>query len=394
MKTLHLLEIVSKTGENGAIGSKSGPKKESNDGCSHTSNMLSLGGILCTYLRVFVYYAKARSNVYIFAFATLVSMVLGSHGHLDPIIAGSVIVASYFMALATYIYNDATDFEVDKINKTNRPSVTGKTTKRQLVVMVSILNCAALLLVALATISASHAIIINIYPLLISICFIAIGVAYSHPKSNLKDKFPLKTVVTAAGAALLSLLGGTAAASGVGAIGAVSGIYANDIITTTTTIISTATTVFSLPICYAALFFFAFFFILGPLGDIADLKGDRTVGRRTFPIVIGIRSTLVVMLSMPLTIISMTIPLILLPALGSSSSFFVLPLTHLHGYHNDIMHLRMIGICLIIGACSATLTFVLKISKNTNDVFAIKSSRPKMRFLHVMLQVSLLIAFV
>jgi hypothetical protein len=100
------------------------------------------------------------------------------------------------------------------------------------------------------------------------------------------------------------------------------------------------------------------------------------------------------MLSMPLTIISMTIPLILLPALVSSSSSFVLPLTHLHGYHNDIMHLRMIGICLIIGACSATVTFVLKISKNTNDVLAIKSSRPKMRFLHVMLQVSLLIAFV
>lgn len=393
METLHILEIVSKKGENGVICSKSGLKKESNDGCSHPTNMLSLGGILCTYFRVFVYYAKARSNVYIFAFATLVSLVLGSHGHVDPIIAGSVIVASYFMALATYIYNDATDFEVDKINKTNRPSVTGKTTKRQLIIMVSILNCAALLLVALATISASHAIIlINIYPLLISISFIGIGVAYSHPKSNLKDKFPLKTVVTAAGAALLSLLGGTAASSGVGAIGAVSGIYANHIITTT--IIGTATTIFSLPICYAALFFFAFFFILGPLGDIADLKGDRTVGRRTFPIVIGIRSTLVVMLSMPLTIISMTIPLILLPALGSSSSFFALPLTHLHGYHNDIMHLRMIGICLIIGACSATLTFVLKISKNTNDVFAIKSSRPKMRFLHVMLQVSLLIAFV
>lgn len=387
MKSPHLLEIVSKKGENGTVCSKSGPKKESNNGCPNTNNMLYLGGTLCTYFRVFVYYAKARSNVYIFAFATLVSLVLGSHGHVDPIIAGSVVAASYFMALATYIYNDATDFEVDKINKTNRPSVTGKATKRQLVIMVSILNGAALFLVALATISASH-VIINIYPLFISICFIAIGVAYSHPKSNLKDKFPLKTLVTAAGAALLSLLGGTAA-SGVGAIGAVSGIYANDIITTI--IVSTATTIFSLPIFYAALFFFAFFFILGPLGDIADLKGDRSVGRRTFPIVIGIRSTLLVMLSMPLTIISMTIPLILMPDLGNSSS--LLPLPHLHGYQTDIMHLRMIGMCLIIGACSATLTFVLKISKNTNNVFAIKSSRPKMRFLHVMLQVSLLIAF-
>ena len=114
--------------------------------------------------------------------------------------------------------------------------------------MVSILNGAALFLVALAPIPASHIIIINIYPLFISICFIAIGVAYSHPKSNLKDKFPLKTIVTA-GWTLLSLLGGTAP-SGVGAIGAVSGIYANDIITTI--IVSTATTIFSLPIFYAA----------------------------------------------------------------------------------------------------------------------------------------------
>ena len=54
-----------------------------------------------------------------------------------------------------------------------------------------------------------------------------------------------------------------------------------------------------LSIVYVALFFFAFFFILGPLGDIGDLKGDKIVGRRTFPIVLGIRSTITIMLSVP-----------------------------------------------------------------------------------------------
>ena len=206
----------------------------------------------------------------------------------------------------------------------------------------------ALFLVALATIPASHVIIINIYPLFISICFIAIGVAYSHPKSNLKDKFPLKTIVTAAGAACIAIIAWRNCSSGVGAIGAVSGIYANDIITTI--FVGTATTRLSLPIFYAALFFFAFFFILGPLGDIADLKGDRSVGRRTFPIVIGIRSTLLVMLSMPLTynIYDNTTNFVACSWKFSS----LLPLPNLHGYQTDIMHLRMIGICLIIGACS------------------------------------------
>jgi geranylgeranylglycerol-phosphate geranylgeranyltransferase len=151
------------------------------------------------YFRTFIYYAKARSNVYIFAFATLISLILGSHGfaNVNPIIASGVVMASYFMALATYIYNDVTDFELDKINKTNRPSVTGKATKKQLVVIVSVLNAIALLLTSF----------INFYALFISITFILLGVAYSHPKLNLKDKFPLKTVVTAAGAGLLSFLG-------------------------------------------------------------------------------------------------------------------------------------------------------------------------------------------
>ena len=44
----------------------------------------------------------------------------------NPIIAGRRGCSELFMALATYIYNDATDFEVDKINKTNRPSVREK----------------------------------------------------------------------------------------------------------------------------------------------------------------------------------------------------------------------------------------------------------------------------
>jgi geranylgeranylglycerol-phosphate geranylgeranyltransferase len=313
--------------------------------------------IVAQYLRTFVYYVKARSNVYIFAFATLVSLILGSHmSALDYSIAIRVVSASYFMALASYIYNDITDFELDKINQTNRPSVTGKATKRQLIRLVVVLNGIALLFTSS----------ISLYALYISILFIILGIAYSHPKLNLKDKFPLKTVVTASGAGLLSLLGGIAAL--------------------TTTIDSDNNNFSSLlPIIYAALFFFAFFFILGPLGDIGDLKGDRAVGRRTFPIVLGIRSTIVFMLSMPLTIILMAVLLAYCsyhdnPSIASSSS-------------SSTIFINLPGIYLIIGTSISTLVFILRISKKANDAFAIKSVRPKMRFLHIMLQISLLLTF-
>jgi geranylgeranylglycerol-phosphate geranylgeranyltransferase len=314
---------------------------------------------LAQYLRTFIYYVKARSNVYIFAFATLVSSILGSHiSTIDYSISVQVVIASYFMALATYIYNDIADMEVDKINKTNRPSVTGKSTRKQLIITVSVLNGTALLL----------ACSMGPYTTCISVLFITLGIAYSHPKLNLKHKFPLKTVVTAAGAGLLSLLGGVA--------------------TTTHASYDNNTFFFSslLPIIYAAFFFFAFFFILGPLGDIGDLKGDRAVGRRTFPIVLGIRSTIMMMLTVPIMILAMT-----------------LSLTY-YSYHDDLsigsngnshrfMLINPSGIYLIVSTCIAVFVFILRISKKTDDALAIRSVRPKMRFLHILLQISLVVIF-
>jgi 4-hydroxybenzoate polyprenyltransferase len=266
----------------------------------------------------------------------------------DYSIAITVTVSSYLMALATYIYNDIVDYEVDKINKTNRPSVSGKAMRRDLFMIVLVLNGTALLL----TFSS------GLYELLISLAFITLGFAYSHPRSNLKDKFPLKTLVTAAGAALLSLLGGTAAFTTI----KTNFLFSN-----------------CLPVGYAALFFFAFFFILGPLGDICDLKGDRAVGRRTFPVVLGIRPTIVFMLSIPLTIIIMA------------------GLLAYYSYHsNSTSSINLSGVYLTVGTCISTLVFIMRISKkaSANDILAIKNIRPKMRLLHLMLQISLLLTFI
>jgi geranylgeranylglycerol-phosphate geranylgeranyltransferase len=280
------------------------------------------------YLRILAYYVKARSNVYIYAFATAITLLLGSQGSVDPLIFGSAVVASYFLALATYVYNDMTDLEVDKINKLSRPAVAGKATKRELLVLVSIMFGNALLL----TLS------INVYAALVAVIFSALGIAYSHPRSNLKEKFLLKTLVTAVGAGLSSLLGGVA-------------------------------TEVSLPVIYATSMFFAFFFILGPLGDIGDLRGDRAVGRRTFPIVIGARGTAMIMIFIPILIIGATI------------------LTY------EGMNMSLLGTFAIIATCSIVLGLLFQVSRMVDNVPWIRSIRPKMRFLHVMLQVSLLLAF-
>jgi geranylgeranylglycerol-phosphate geranylgeranyltransferase len=322
------------------------------------ANCIDNYDVIMQHVRTFVFYVKARSNVYIFAFATLISLILGLRGNaVDYSIAICVICASYFMALATYIYNDITDFEVDKINRTNRPSIAGKTTKRQLIIIVSILNGIALLLASYASLNA----------LCISVLFITLGIAYSHPRLNLKDKFPLKTVITAAGAGLLSLLGGTAALTTANSNYDDSNSYSFSTL---------------LPIIYAALFFFAFFFILGPLGDIGDLKGDRMVGRRTFPIVLGIRSTIMMMLSIPITIILMTL---VLPYYDDVIIG--------NGSENGSIFISLSGIYFIVGTCVATLAFILRISKKVDDALTIKAMRPKMRFLHILLQISLLVTF-
>ena len=141
-----------------------------------------------------------------------------------------------------------------------------------------------------------------------------------------------------------------------------------------------------IPVLYVAFSFFAFFFVLGPLGDIGDLKGDKSVGRRTFPIVIGMRSTIFVMLSIPVLI---TIVLVVTTTISVTTGYNTTP------YVNDksVFQTRTLGLYATIGVCITTFLIILHIYKKINDVSAIKSTRPKMRLMHVLLQLTLLLTF-
>jgi geranylgeranylglycerol-phosphate geranylgeranyltransferase len=279
---------------------------------------------------IFAKCLKTRTApIYCFPVATFITLIIGAQENIDPLLVIRTVTGSYFLGLATYVYNDLTDFEVDRLNKTNRPSVTGKKTKPQLLTIVCIMFGIGLSLTAF----------INYYTFCISSLFTILGIVYSHPQFKLKDKFPLKTVVTATGAALLSLLGGAAVANT------------------------------SLPILYTSLSFFIFYFILSPLGDIGDIKGDRAVGRRTFPIVIGMKATLLIMFSVPCVIMTLT------------------------GLTYGVLHMNMLGVYAIISNCLVITILILHTSSRLNDSSTIKLMRPKMRHLNVTMQISMLLAF-
>jgi geranylgeranylglycerol-phosphate geranylgeranyltransferase len=279
---------------------------------------------------IFAKYIKTRTApIYCFPVATFITLIIGAQENIDPLLVIRTVTGSYFLGLATYVYNDLTDFEVDRLNKTNRPSVTGKKTKPQLLTIVCIMFGIGLSLTAF----------INYYTFCISSLFTILGIVYSHPQFKLKDKFPLKTVVTATGAALLSLLGGAAVPNT------------------------------SLPILYTSLSFFIFYFILSPLGDIGDIKGDRAVGRRTFPIVIGMKATLLIMFSVPCVIMTLT------------------------GLTYGVLHMNMLGVYAIISNCLVITILILHTSSRLNDSSTIKLMRPKMRHLNVTMQISMLLAF-
>ena len=127
-----------------------------------------------------------------------------------------------------------------------------------------------ILVIFLFGLAATVSYVISSSAFLISIVFIVLGIFYSHPKFSLKSKFPLKTIVTATGAGLLSLLGGVAAIGN-----------GSDYDT------SLNTTILPLSTIYLAFSFSIFYFIQSPMGDIADIKGDRAAGRKTFPLVLG-----------------------------------------------------------------------------------------------------------
>ncbi len=294
------------------------------------SSITSLTDVFQTYVAILGYYVKARSLVFIFPWATFISLLIATNGHPNPFTAGMVVSASYLIMLAIYTYNDVVDLKVDRINAPNRPLVSGRVSKKGVIRLVSILNGTALLITSM----------INFYTMATASVLILLGVAYSHPKTSYKDIFPLKTLLTATGAALVSLMGGLAAGN------------------------------LSPYIIYAATVFFVFESILAPLGDIHDVKGDRAAGRRTFPIVLGLRPTIVMMIMM-----SALIALVSVIA-------------------RSLVNINSIGLMMIVAVCGVAVAILTGLLSKYDDRMYTMKIRHRMRFIHVLLQLALFIGMI
>jgi len=261
----------------------------------------------------------------------------------DTVVASGIGITSYLLGLATYVYNDLTDINVDQINRKEQSIITQNQSRRGLIILVSFLF----------TLAATISYVISPYAFLISIIFIILGIFYSHPKFSLKSKFPLKTIVTATGAGLLSLLGDAAA------IG--NGLEYSTMFNSTILPLSTI---------YLAISFSIFYFIQSIMGDIADIIGDRAAGRNTFPLVLGMNRTLAVMLSVPFVILTM------------------------NGLCFNLVHISVHGTIAIVSTCLLVVGFIGRISNRLHDPSLIKSKRNKVRYLNILMQISLLIALI
>lgn len=258
---------------------------------------------------------KSRTIVYGFALASLGTFLISSGMQIPDLFVLSRLTTSvYFLALATYLYNDLTDYDIDEVN--NRDTVSSKKVYRNQILYATI---------GFFVFSVLMAFSINVQTGMAALAFLVLAIAYSHPKIHLKNLFVVKTIVTALGGFIASMMGAYAAQN----------------------------------ISYFALasstIVFLIYFINGPLNDIRDLEGDRKGGRKTIPIVIGIPKSFMVII-------------------GSIFSIAVLLLA---GHYFLGMH--MVGAILGLMVCGYLVAKIMKLSRNYADKKNMNKTRTSVR---------------
>ncbi len=277
--------------------------------------------VVIEHISYLIHYMKKRNQVYIFAMTSFVS-VLVAEENVEPSIVLRLVAGTYMVSLATYIYNDLYDINADRLNNVKRITVTSDVNKRSMLrLVISLLASGLLLLIS-----------INIYTMIIACICSFLAVAYSHRRFNIKDRFPHKTIINALGASLAALIGG----------------FAVDDLDSKVLTLSALS--------------FLYLCILAPLGDIQDYHGDRLAGKRTMPVVLGIRRSIYVMMSIPL--------LILAVYLASNAN--------------------IIGIAIVSSTCILTLLLLYILRGEYLNTEYVKKSRHVLRITYVVMQTSLL----
>jgi geranylgeranylglycerol-phosphate geranylgeranyltransferase len=224
----------------------------------------SIRGLVIWKSRAYALCIRSRTEkrIIIFAWATLISILIATKAAPPLITAIAITFTSYMIALSVYIYNDVVDYEVDKINKLERPVAQGKVSRKD----------AATISLILAITGVVVSYLVNMEALLLTLLFLIIGFLYSiYLKSRgiyAKTLFP-------------AILGGISGVLGGAAVG-----------------------VLTPSVLYCGFLYFLLIFGTAPLMDLKDMKGDRLKGYKTLPLAYGPKFTVkIVMLTMASLII-------------------------------------------------------------------------------------------
>lgn len=261
-----------------------------------------------------------------------------------------VLAATFFIITGMYVLNDLVDADLDKSSGKKRPISSGQVTKAQALIFVIATNAAGIIL-ALIT--------FNLPSIIIALTIVGIGLMYSVPKICLKDRFVLKTASIAAASMLCLMLGSSYAFNNSGMIhntnnyNYIGGALSSPILICT----------------YAALMSGSIIFITSLLNDLGDVEGDTAFGRRTIPVVIGKKNTVI------LTIIIAASMIVI-----SWVSFYMLP--------TNIGLICPILVSLVASMASIKMAEILN---HLSDHEFIRKQHKKSMSWHLMLQSALIV---
>ena len=199
--------------------------------------------------------------------------VVGSEAEIQLLIQ-RIIPAPFItlmIAVGMYILNDLVDADIDKTSLKNRPIPSGLVSKKQAWAFIVLTNGAALgILISTLAIDS----IIFVIPMIL------IGILYSTPKKMaLMNRFVIKNVAIALFYMLCSMLG-------------ITWSYGIELALNNPIVAIHTLTMSGIMI-----------FVGSTVNDLGDIKGDKTAGRRTIPIVLGgentIKMLIMLLISMP-----------------------------------------------------------------------------------------------
>lgn len=213
-------------------------------------------------LKSFASLAKSEYRVTMFVWALVVAYLLAKDLKPNLIQLGELVVACYFVSFGVYVFNALSDVEEDRIDHPSRPLASSS---------VPISDAWGIFGVSVG-ISMVTSFYISIPCLILVLTAFLLGVAYSHPSIRAKRRLPLKVLVSAAGAVMVSVCGGLVAGN------------------------------VDVPVYFSAVFFGLFAMVTLLLGDISDIQGDTAAGVRSLPVVIGARNSIYLIACIPLVI--------------------------------------------------------------------------------------------